>query len=312
MKTANVAFLAILFLVQPVRGQNPGTAKSSLADARRGFSTKLLRKNRIDEPAPDPPPQIFRAIKYPSPIGELAAYVSPSPGDAKRHPAVIWIFGGFSNSTGETAWEPGSADNDQSASAFRKAGIIMMYPSLRGGNDNPGFIEGFYGEVDDIVAAADYVKKLEYVDPKRVYLGGHSTGGTLALLVAESTNSFRAVFSFGPVADLRGYGSKNLPFDGSDRRELELRAPGWWLQAIHNPTYVFEGTDPRSNIEELESLSRTNRNPLIHFLPVKGANHFSLLAPITRSIAAKILRDEGPSSNITFTPQELADALKQR
>lgn len=42
--------------------------------------------------------------------------------------------------------------NDQSASAFRTKGIPMMFPSLRGGNDNPGVQESFFGEVDDVLA----------------------------------------------------------------------------------------------------------------------------------------------------------------
>jgi dipeptidyl aminopeptidase/acylaminoacyl peptidase len=61
----------------------------------------------------------------------------------------------------------------------------MMFPSLRGGNDNPGRHGGFYGEVDDVLAAHDYLSRQPYVDPKRIYPGGHSTGGTLALLTAE-------------------------------------------------------------------------------------------------------------------------------
>jgi len=114
-----------------------------LQEARRGFAMQLVRKQKADEPVPDPPPRFFRVVKYDSPTGKLAAYVSPSPQDGKRHPAVIWLFGGFSNSIGETAWEQGPPENDQSASAFREAGIIMLYPSLRGGNKNSGFIEGF-------------------------------------------------------------------------------------------------------------------------------------------------------------------------
>ncbi len=127
----------------------------------------------------------------------------------------------------------------------------MMYPSLRGGNKNPGFIEGFYGEVDDVLGASEYLAKLDYVDPKRIYLGGHSTGGTLALLVAESTDRFRAVFAFGPVEDASDYGSKYLPFDISNRKEVDLRSPIKWLQAIRNPTFVFEGTERRSNIDSV-------------------------------------------------------------
>ena len=41
----------------------------------------------------------------------------------------------------------------------------MMFPSLRGGNDNPGAKEGFLGEVDDVIAAADFLAKQPYVDP---------------------------------------------------------------------------------------------------------------------------------------------------
>ena len=80
----------------------------------------------------------------------------------------------------------------------------MMFPSLRGGNDNPGVREGFFGEVDDVLAAAEYLSKQAFVDPQRIYLGGHSTGGTLVLLVAECSGRFRAVFSFGPVLGTRG------------------------------------------------------------------------------------------------------------
>ncbi len=37
----------------------------------------------------------------------------------------------------------------------------MMYPSLRGGNKNPGYIETFLGEVDDVIAAARYLAQLD-------------------------------------------------------------------------------------------------------------------------------------------------------
>jgi len=290
--------------------ESQSSESKTLLEARGGFTTKLVRKETDGEPVPDPPPGVLRTVKYPSPAGELAAYVSPSPGDGKKQPAIIWIFGGFDNSIGDTAWEKGPPDNDQSASAFREARIIMMYPSLRGGNKNPGFKEGFYGEVDDILAALDYLGKQDYVDADRIYLGGHSTGGTLALLVAESTDRFRCVFAFGPVEAVGGYGADNLPFDISNRRELELRAPIMWLQAIRKPTFVFEGSKQPANVSSLRALSRAARNPSVHFHAVPGANHFSILAPITRLVASKIRRDDGPSSNITFTEKELSESVK--
>lgn len=285
--------------------------KKTLAEGRQGFATKLVRQEKSRTMAPMPPPNLFRLMSYPSPLGGMSVYISAPPMDAKKHPAIVWIFGGFDNSINEAAWESGPRENDQSASAFREAGIIMMYPSLRGGNMNPGFTEGLYGEVDDILAAAAFLKHQPGVDPERIYLGGHSTGGTLALLVAEHTNLFRAVFAFGPVSNVRGYGQEYLPFDISNREELDLRSPLKWLNAIHTPTYVFEGAGRDSNIGELRVLSRASDNPRIYFHPVKGGDHFSILQPITRLVASKILADDGLTVNIAFTDAELANAMKQ-
>jgi acetyl esterase/lipase len=184
----------------------------------------------------------------------------------------------------------------------------MMFPSLRGGNDNPGVKEGFLGEVDDVLAAADFLGKQTYVDPARIYLGGHSTGGTLVLLTAECSDRFRAVFSFGPADDVAGYGPEYLFFDTSIRRERELRSPGLWLASIRSPVFVFEGT-VEGNLQSLQTMARASNNPNVHFLPVRGATHFSILAPLTRLIADKVLRDDGPTCNLTFTEEEVNKAF---
>ena len=84
------------------------------------------------------------------------------------------------------------------------------------------------------------------MDPARLYLGGHSTGGTLVLLVAASSDRFRGVFSFGPVDDVSGYGSQFLPFNTWSRREIELRSPIYWLHSVRSPTFVFEGSEQRA------------------------------------------------------------------
>ena len=252
---------------------------------------------------------MFHLIKYPAAIGELSAYVSPDPGDGKKHPVIIWLVGGFANSIGAIAWQKGRPQNDQSAAVFREAGLLMMYPSLRGGNNNPGFKEGFFGEVDDVMAAAEYLSHLDYIDPRRIYLGGHSTGGTLALLVAESTNRFRAIFAFGPVANVEGYGAEYLPFKMTAASELELRAPIKWLPSIKSPAYVFEGTGPRGNITSVRAMAKANHNVNVQFYPVVGVDHFSIIQPVSQLIAAKILADTAPVADIHFTGQELSDSL---
>jgi pimeloyl-ACP methyl ester carboxylesterase len=290
---------------QPAETPASAANAMSLTEARRGFQTHLAQELSDGGLAPLPPLELFRLVTY-SAASRLPAYVSLDPKPGVKHPAIIWLLGGFSNSIGEIAWTPGPPDNDQSAGAYREAGIVMMYPALRGGNDSTAFKEGFYGEVDDVLAAADYLRKVDYVDPERIYLGGHSTGGTLALLAAESTDRFRAVFSFGPVDDVGGYGGKVLPFDMSDPKELELRAPGRFLQGIRGTTFVFEGTSGRSNILSLRMMMRLRHPDSVHFYPVSGVDHFAILHPLNRLIAQKILADSGPKTNISFSEQELS------
>jgi dipeptidyl aminopeptidase/acylaminoacyl peptidase len=285
-------------------GQQPEQA-ASLIEARRGFQTKLVPRGSDKEPVPQPPPRLFRTIRYESPAGNLAAYLTPDPKDGKKHPAIIWITGGDCNSIDQGCWTEGPPANDQSASAFRKAGIVMMFPALRGGNDNPGNKEGFLGEVDDVLAAADFLGKQEFVDPNRIYLGGHSTGGTLVLLTAECSDRFRAIFSFGPADNVAGYGPEYMPFDTSNPREIALRSPGRWLTNIKSPTFVLEGT-VQGNIGSLQAMARSSTNPQVHFLPVRGATHFSILAPTTRFLADRILRDDGPACSLAFTEQEVS------
>jgi len=310
-----VTVLSIVFvglftiLVQYAQSRNLSPASVPLVEARKGFQTKLLQQGTAKEPAPEPPADVFSIVHYPAPSGNLVAYLTPEPQDGRKHAAIIWITGGDSNSL-EDVWTDRPASNDQSAAAFRQAGMVMMFPSLRGGNDNPGAKEGFLGEVDDVLAARSFLAEQPYVDPARIYLGGHSTGGTLTLLVAECSSQFRAIFSFGPVHDVNLYGPEFRPFDQSNPREIELRSPGPWLGFIRTPTFVIEGASRPGNIGELTALSRASTNQFLHFVPVPNADHFSVLAPMTRLIAQKIQSDSGPECTLTFTELELSHLVR--
>jgi acetyl esterase/lipase len=308
MKRSHLIPLLVLLLAgcgRPSADIGPGAEKTmSLAEARRGFQTKLVRREASGEPLPKPSSTLFRQVTFDAPAGKLAAFLSPDPNDGKKHPVIIWITGGDCNTLDDGFWKKGSANGDQTASGFREAGIPMMFPTLRGGNKNPGFREGFFGEVDDVLAAADYLTKQPFIDPGRIYLGGMSNGGTLVLLVAASSDRFRAVFAFGPAEDVAGYSPEYLPFDTTNPREFELRSPIRWLQAIRVPAFVFEGTE-RGNLDSLRAMERVSTNPKLRFHAVQKASHVSVLAPTARLIAGKILRDDGPESNISFAEDEL-------
>jgi dienelactone hydrolase len=303
MKTVRLAVLPLVVLAGCFAEPTPVQEKVSLSQARAGFKSKLVPRSLERDPVPEPPGSLFRTVAFDSPAGKLAGYLSQSADDGTKHPAIIWITGGDCNSIGDI-WSDAPASNDQTASAFRKAGIIMFFPSLRGGNQNPGTKEGFLGEVDDVLAAADFLARQPAVNTERIYLGGHSTGGTLVLLVAETTDRFRAVFSFGPASDVGNYPAEFTPFDTSNPREIALRSPGRWLDSIHAPTFVFEGSDRSSNIRSLEAMAKATRNPMVHLFPIEGADHFSVLAPVNSRLAQKILADQGPQTNISFTDAE--------
>ena len=285
------------------------TPTESLTEARSGFDTNLVQKTSAGQQLPEPPPDLFQTVQFESELGKLGAYLTPDPMDGKKHPAIIWITGGDCSTIDEGVWQDSPPSNDQTARQYREAGIVMMYPTLRGGNKNPGVHEGFFGEIDDVISAAEFLSKQDYVDPERIYLGGHSSGGTMVLLAAECSAKFRAVFSFGPVNDLRkvpeSFKTLFMPFDTSDSRELVLRTPGLWLHSIKQPVFVFAGTVRDGALGEIKEMDRSTSNPSVHFYIVKGADHFNILAPLNRLVAKKILQDNGAECNITFTPDEL-------
>lgn len=281
----------------------------SFAEAHDAFTTTLARKENDNNPIPAPPNGLFDLVRYPSKAGDLAAYLSCDPKDGQKHPLIIWVVGGWGNGIDDFPWVYPEWENDQTGSAFWQAGLLAMYPSFRGGSGNPGHYEALFGEVDDILSAYEYAASLPYVDPGRIYLGGHSTGGTRALLASEYTDKFRAVFCFGAVDEIKYHNNTQFTFDTGKEEEYIMRSPIYWLSSVKSPTFLIEGRD--GNSENLERILEASQNDSIHGFVVEGADHFSVLAPATRLLAQKILADTGAKPNISITKEELAEAMAQ-
>lgn len=293
-----------------------GNEQTELAAARARFHTKIVADTLAQSgPATLSPPAIFQTVRYNAPVGPCVAYLTPDPGDGKKHPAVLWAHGGYGG-IDSYFWADQPVTNDQSARAFREEGLVLMIPSWRGENDNPGKFEMFYGEVDDLLAARNYLAGLPYVDPSRIYLAGHSTGGTLALLAAESGSGFRATFSLGGVADLKkrlaaGKTQTGPPFDMTKEQEFTLRSPIFHLGSLRSPTFYFEGEGEYTARQAVRMaiVARELNVPFQVFI-ISGGDHFSIILPITRLIASKVLADTGEACNIQVTPEEVQTAFK--
>ena len=62
-----------------------------------------MHRNPTKEPLPEPPPKLFRIVRF-EPLPPLAAYLSPNPEDDTKHPAIVWITGGDCNTIGNV-WD---------------------------------------------------------------------------------------------------------------------------------------------------------------------------------------------------------------
>lgn len=290
-------------------GDPPMTAPKAmrLPALRKALKTTIGEGQRDDAPAPEPPAGELDKVYYDAPLGKNVAYVTPVKPGARR-PAIVWIHGGFGWGIDEGVWTPSPRENDQSAAGFRKAGIAEMYPALRGGSQNPGHSECFLGEIDDVLAAADFLAKRADVDPQRIYLGGHSTGGLIALLAAESTPRFRAVFAFGPVADPRQYGNSSCLPRGAPEAETKARSALEFLSEIVTPTFVIDGANGNAGVFPMMQ-KRIGSAP-VSFLSIPNADHFNALAPGCDVVAKAILADTGDKPALHLTADAIAAAMR--
>lgn len=313
MQSMNIPFLLSILLISLSGAQEPKPADKKRTGQPSPSPRELHKSHRTQlttRPAPEVPPKgELELTSYQSPAGRLHAYISPDPGDGKKHPLIIWLVGGFSNSISEYSWLKADPANDQSAQQYRAAGLPMMYPSLRGGNDNPGDRECMFGEVNDVIAAAEHAAKLPWVDSSRIYLGGHSTGGTLALLVAGNSDLFRAVISVEPVHSVINYGAEYLPFDPANKQELAVRAPVFFLSEIKSQTLVIAASE--GNLDAVRILKKNCSNPSVRFVEIPKADHFTLCAPFNDILAKKLLGDTGAKWELNLSKEDVDAGVKR-
>lgn len=207
------------------------------AQARSRFHTKLLKKGPSPQPwSPIKPPSGVTEIEYPSGELRLKAWVNRPAADEKRKfPAVLYLHGGFAF----------DMDDWDQTKPYRDAGFVVLAPLLRGENGQPGAFSFFYDEVDDALAATEYLRKQPYVDPGRLFVAGHSVGGTMTLLTALVSKHFRAAASFDGACYRPEFATRanDVPFDRSDPQENLLRSPLAYATSFKCPLRIYHGTE---------------------------------------------------------------------
>jgi dipeptidyl aminopeptidase/acylaminoacyl peptidase len=261
----------------------PQLMAGDYAKERRGFRTSLLNKGPAPdsyEPliAPTGADQIFYRSGYGGEL-ELVAWVSRFQRTPKPRPAVLLLHGG--NAIGQGHWKL--------ADPYVDSGFVVMIPSLRGENGQKGNFSGFYDEVQDVLAASDRLRHLPGVDPHRLFLAGHSIGGTLAMLASMSAKRFRAVtpISGDPNAfNFFDHYPQDIRFDERNPREFQMRSPVCYAHSFKCPVKVMHGMEETHIVPQIDLLKKraVAAGVKIEVATAEGGHTTALPAEIAQSI----------------------------
>jgi len=248
----------------------PSLAPVTYLEKRSRFITKLKYKG----PSPqvykkEIPPEGVDEVYYFSDSLKLKAWIyKPAAVQDKKLPALVYFHGGFALSSGDYS----------DCKPFLDTGFVVMLPMFRGENGNPGNFEMLLGEVDDALAAIEWLVDQPYVDTNKIYGFGHSTGGVISALMAMFPKSgLRHSGSSGGL-----YGQSlfaeyaDAPFDKTVESERELRCLVGNIKEMKKPHYAYVGTN--DSWQELslakEEVKKSPGNLII--VELEG-DHFSVL-----------------------------------
>lgn len=264
----------------------------SLREARDDHATVLLKSKPFDEKMlPMITHPKLEYTSYEGPLGRMGAIATKVTYGQKK-PAIIWDFGGFGGIFDGYADEHPAYD-DQGVRQFLDQDLVVFLPTVRGEHGNPGVFECFYGEVEDLVAAVEHVASRPDVDPDRIFLMGHSTGGTNVLLASMLTDIPAGVVSFGGAPDMSsivllrgGYGVE--PYDTDSMLEIELRSANRFTKYIQCPVLYIEGDAEYTTPAETMARKALGFRVPMETVVIEGGDHWTVLQPIKQMLAERI------------------------
>ena len=182
-------------------------------------------------------------VSYPSPYGQGVADVYRI-ADGKKRAAVLLFLG----------VNPAGRDDERVlnlSEALARAGFVVMIPW------SPSMIEKRIDlrEIDNLISAFRYLKAQDYVDPKRVGMGGFCVGASIAAVAASHPSiSHQVAFLnfFGGYYDahdlLKQISSRNSFYNGN--------IEPWQPDTLTNEVFINQLIDSLEDPIEREALSR--------------------------------------------------------
>jgi dipeptidyl aminopeptidase/acylaminoacyl peptidase len=180
----------------------------------------------------------------------------------RTYPTLLWIHGG-PNGQDQHGLAFDTYPLELERQWFAAHGYVVLAVNYRGSSGRGAAfqrsIAGQWGrkEVDDLLAAMDYVVREKIADPARLGLGGWSYGGILTDYVIASDTRFKAAISgAGSANQLAMYGSDEYslqysyelgtPWSNTDLW-LKVSYPFFHADRIKTPT-LFMGGDKDFNV----------------------------------------------------------------
>jgi len=204
-------------------------------------------------------------VHYPSKDGKwtisafvYAPYNLPRNG---QHPAIVYVHGGPTSQTVNSF--------SRFVQHMANQGYFVIAPNYRG---STGYGKEFQqanlfdmggGDLQDVVAAADWIKQTGYIDPKKVIVMGGSYGGYMSMMavtkapdvwaagvpIVPFVNYFTEIENEDPV--LREMDLATMGDPVKNKALFEDRSPIFFVDQIKAPLMLLAGgNDPRCPKEE--------------------------------------------------------------
>ncbi len=210
-------------------------------------------------------------IHYPSKDGQwqISAFVYVPYNAEKngKNAAVVYIHGGPTAQTINSF--------SRSIQYLVNQGYFVIAPNYRG---STGYGKGFEdanrldmggGDLEDVISAAEWIKKTGFIDPKKVAVMGGSYGGYLTMMaVTKAPDLWAAGVAIVPFVNwfteienedpqLREYDMATMGDPMKDKTRLQERSPINFVDQIKAPLLLLAGgNDPRCPRTEAEQVAR--------------------------------------------------------
>lgn len=183
---------------------------------------------------------------------------------------------------------------------YVRAGFAVVVYELSGPiadpNSDAAVVKGakeFYTAQAGLVnarAALDYIQQqIPQIDSQKIYSAGHSSAGTLSLLLAENEPRIKACIAYAPIVDLpKALGNEFLndvgPMIAPDYRDFITRSsPAQNVAKLKVPTFIFHAAD--DDISATEEISpfvsnlQTSNNQ-VTFVNVPSGGHYDSMIQV--------------------------------